>query len=500
MSSQTDRRSRGESRDTDAIDGEPLTVESGLEALRSSPEFDGIIEPLGDIDALDTCEHIALFYTSREERFATVAPFVRQGIARGERVMYVLDELTSVEILAELRGGTVDVDAAVESGQLTFHTLEETYLEPGRFDADHMLTVYADAIEEAKADYPGLRVTANTNFILDDHATMADFMAYESRVNELFHGEDCIALCHYDCERIPPQTLVDVIRTHPHIVYDGVVCHNFYYTPPEEFFEPGASVRDVERMLHTLTDRAEARAALNDTVEMLEESNERLRRFAYVASHDLQEPLRMISSYLTLLEAKYAEGLDADAREYIDFAVDGADRMREMVDGLLAYSRIDLDEVTFEPVACDDVLEDVLADLQVQIDESEATIVVDELPTVTGDAQQLEALFSNLVSNAIKYSEASPRVEITGDRRGDRCLFSVADDGIGIDPAYSDQIFEIFNRLHSNDEYPGTGIGLALCRKIVDHHGGDIWVESTPGAGTTFTFTLQRATPTPPAD
>ena len=500
MSSGTDRRLRGESRDTNATDGEPLTVESGLEAFRSSPEFDGIIEPLDDIDALGTCEHIALFYTAREERFATVAPFVRQGVARGERVMYVMNDLSPSAILDELRGGDVDVDGAFESGQLTFHTLEETYLQSGRFDPDHMLDVYAEAIEEANADYPGLRVTANTNFILDDHATMADFMAYESRVNELFSGEDCIALCHYDCERIPPAILVDVIRTHPHIVYDGVICHNFYYTPPEEFFDPGETSRDVERMLHTLVDRAEARAALNDTVEMLEESNERLRRFAYVASHDLQEPLRMISSYLTLLEAKYAEDLDGEAREYIDFAVGGADRMREMVDGLLAYSRIDLDETAFESVACDDVLEDVLADLQVQIDESDATIVVDELPAVTGDAQQLEALFSNLVSNAIKYSEASPRVEITGDRRGDRCLFSVADDGIGIDPAYSDQIFEIFNRLHSNDEYPGTGIGLALCRKIVDHHGGDIWVESTPGAGTTFTFTLPRATPTPPDD
>ena len=501
MSSRTEGNSRGESRDVDASDDESLTVESGLEALRSSPEFEGTVEPLDGIDAIETCEHIALFYTSREARFRTVAPFVRQGIARGERVMYVMNDLSPSEILDELRGGDVDVDGAFESGQLTFHTLEETYLQSGRFDPDHMLDVYAEAIEDAKADYPGLRVTANTNFILDDHATMADFMAYESRVNELFSGEECIALCHYDCERIPPEILVDVIRTHPHIVYDDVVCHNFYYTPPEEFFDPGETIRDVERMLHTLVDRARARAELNDTVERLEESNERLKRFAYVASHDLQEPLRMISSYLRLLESNHTAELDGEAREYIDFAVDGADRMREMVDGLLAYSRIDMDETSYESVDCDTVLEDVLTAHQVQIDESDATIVVDELPAVTGDAQQLEALFSNLVSNAIKYSgDGPPRVEITGDRRGDRCLFSVADDGIGIDPAYTDQIFEIFNRLHSNDEYPGTGIGLALCRKIVDNHGGDIWVDSTPGSGTTFSFTLQRATPTPTQD
>ncbi|SDJ95490.1 sensor histidine kinase [Natronorubrum texcoconense] len=471
-----------------------LTVESGLEALQSSPEFHGTVEPLDGLDALETCEHIALFHRSHEERFATVAPFVRQGIERGERVMYVFDEFTKSEILAELRGGTVDVDAALESGQLTFHTLEETYLRSGRFDADDMLDVYAEAIEEAKAEYPALRVTASTNFILDEYATIEEFMAYESRVNDLFKGEDAIALCHYDCERIPPETLVDVVRTHPHLVYDDTVCHNFYYTPPEEFFAPDEPTRDVERMLHTLVDRSRARSELNEMVAELEESNERLKRFAYVASHDLQEPLRMISSYLQLLESSYADELDEEAQECIDFAVDGADRMREMVDGLLAYSRIDMDETEFEPVACDDIVDDALIDLQVRIDETDATVVAGALPTVRGDANQLKQLFSNLLSNAIKYSgDEPPHVEITAERQGDRCVFSVADNGIGIESEYVDQIFEIFNRLHSNDEFQGTGLGLSLCRKIVNHHGGDIWVDSEPGDGTTFYFTLPKA-------
>ncbi len=354
--------------------------------------------------------------------------------------------------------------------------------------------MYAEAIEEAKAEYPGLRVTANTNFVLDDHATIEDFMAYESRVNKLFEGEDCIALCHYDCDAIPPETLVDVVRTHPHIVYDDTVCHNFYYTPPEEFFEPDESARDVERMLNTLVDRSQARAELNETIKELEESNERLKRFAYVASHDLQEPLRMISSYLQLLESNHADELDGEAREYIDFAVDGADRMREMVEGLLAYSRIDMDDSEFESVSCTDIVDDVLTDLQVRIDETDATIRVESLPAVTGDAQQIEQLCSNLLSNAIKYSgDEPPHVEISAERQGNRCVFSVADQGIGIDPEYVDQIFEIFNRLHSNDECQGTGIGLSLCQKIVDHHGGDIWVDTEPGAGTTFYFTLPAA-------
>ncbi|MFC6811080.1 MEDS domain-containing protein [Natrialbaceae archaeon GCM10025810] len=471
-----------------------LTVESGLEALESSTDFHGTVEPLDGLDDIETCEHIALFYRNRDERFATVAPFIWQGIEQGERVMYVIDDLPQSAILAELRTGDVDVDAALDTGQLTFHSLDETYLRSGRFDADDMLEVYADAIEEAKAEYPGLRVTANTNFILDEHATLEEFMAYESRVNTLFEGEDCIALCHYDCNRIPPEILVDVIRTHPHLIYDETVCHNFYYTPPEEFFQPDEPIRDVERMLNTLVDRSQARAQLKETVEELEESNDRLKRFAYVASHDLQEPLRMISSYLQLLESRYAPELDEEASEYIEFAVDGSDRMREMVNGLLAYSRIDMEEAEFESVDCDDVVDAMLSDLQIQISETDATIVFDPLPAVDGDAKQLEQLFSNLVSNAIKYSgDDPPHVEISGERHGNRCLFSVRDNGIGIEDEYVDQIFEIFNRLHANDEFPGTGIGLSLCQKIVSHHGGDIWVDSEPGTGTTFSFTLPRA-------
>ncbi|WP_247004083.1 sensor histidine kinase [Halosolutus gelatinilyticus] len=153
-----------------------------------------------------------------------------------------------------------------------------------------------------------------------------------------------------------------------------------------------------------------------------------------------------------------------------------------------------MDDSEFESVSCTDIVDDVLTDLQVRIDETDATIRVESLPAVTGDAQQIEQLCSNLLSNAIKYSgDEPPHVEISAERQGNRCVFSVADQGIGIDPEYVDQIFEIFNRLHSNDECQGTGIGLSLCQKIVDHHGGDIWVDTEPGAGTTFYFTLPAA-------
>ncbi|WP_339104911.1 PAS domain S-box protein [Haloterrigena salinisoli] len=223
----------------------------------------------------------------------------------------------------------------------------------------------------------------------------------------------------------------------------------------------------------------------------LEESNERLERFAYAASHDLQEPLRMVTSYLTLLENRYADAFDEDGREFLEFAVDGADRMREMIDGLLEYSRVETRGDPFEPMDLDDIVDDVLEDLQFRIEETGAELTVEDLPRVEGDASQLRQVFQNLLSNALTYSgDESPRIHVGAERRGDEWVISVADEGIGIDPEDQDRVFTIFDRLHSRSEYDGTGIGLALCERIVERHGGEIWVDSEPGEGSTFSVAL----------
>jgi PAS domain S-box-containing protein len=222
----------------------------------------------------------------------------------------------------------------------------------------------------------------------------------------------------------------------------------------------------------------------------LEESNERLEQFAYAASHDLQEPLRMISSYLQLIEDRYEDALDDDGREFLNFAVDGADRMRDMINGLLAYSRIESEGDTFERVELDDVVADVLDTLQMMYDEQEADITVKPLPCVTGDRTQLRQLFQNLLENAIKNSGEDPlRIHISADRDGSQRVISVRDEGVGIDPADTERIFEMFQTLDAPDEN-GSGIGLALCKRIVERHGGDIWVDSSTDEGTTFSFTL----------
>ncbi|ADB60933.1 histidine kinase [Haloterrigena turkmenica DSM 5511] len=473
----------------------PLGLESGLDALRSSPEFRGPVESLGEHEPN---EHLAVIYENRDEQLAAVVPFMRQGLERGERCMYVVNEHAEAEMIAAMEDGGIDVDAAMETGALTFHTVRETYLRNGRFDPDDMLDRYESAIEEATADYEGLRISAETTWILDEGTSLEQFMEYESRVNDLFDGADCIALCQYDRDVIPAEILCDIVRTHPHLVYDGAVCHNFYYTPPSEFFDDGCPDREVDRMLGTLHERTTAKAERDETIDALEESNDQLKRFAYIASHDLQEPLRMVSSYLQLLERNYRDGLDADAREYIDFAVGGADRMREMIDGLLEFSRIETGETTLERVDCEDVVETVVTDHQVQIEESGATVEIGSLPTVSGDRTQLEQLFSNLIGNAIKYrGDEPPCIEVDATKRGSEWRLTVADNGIGIDPEYHDQIFDVFNRLHAIGEFPGTGIGLALCRKIVANHGGEIGVDSEPGEGTTFTVMLPAVAPNP---
>ncbi|WP_229380172.1 ATP-binding protein [Haloterrigena salifodinae] len=264
----------------------------------------------------------------------------------------------------------------------------------------------------------------------------------------------------------------------------------FVSTAPRE--EP---VTDAERTFLDLMgqwvryelERERYEVTVEETIERLEQSNERLERFAYAASHDLQEPLRMVSSYLQLIESRYADRLDDDGEEFIDFAVDGAERMREMIDGLLAYSRIETRGEPFEPVDLEAVIDDVLADLRLRIAESDAKIDVGDLPTVDGDRNQLHQLFQNLLTNALEYSgDEPPRVEIAARRDGRQWIVSVSDEGIGIEPGEQERIFEVFERLHSRAEYDGTGIGLALCQRIVERHGGDIWVNSEPGEGSTF--------------
>ena len=222
----------------------------------------------------------------------------------------------------------------------------------------------------------------------------------------------------------------------------------------------------------------------------LAKSNAELERFAYVASHDLQEPLRMVASYVQLLAQRYRNKLDSDADEFIAFAVDGANRMKTMIADLLKYSRAGQGDA-FEMIDAGKALDHALANLQFALEETGATVTRGTLPLVRGIAPQIAELFQNLIGNALKFrAEEPPRIRIAAEREGAAWKFSISDNGIGIAPEYQEKIFEIFRRLQGREKYPGTGIGLTVCRKIVAHHGGQIGVESEEGGGATFHFTL----------
>jgi signal transduction histidine kinase len=240
-----------------------------------------------------------------------------------------------------------------------------------------------------------------------------------------------------------------------------------------------------------IADRRQAEETLARHVQELARSNEELERYAYVASHDLQEPLRMVASYVQLLEHSHKDKLDDDAKECIGYAVDGAKRMQFLINDLLAYSRVASHGRPLAPTNSQAVLDQVLTNLNLALEESDVVITQDPLPTVMADPVQLGQVFQNLIGNAIKFRrDRRPEIHIGAKHNDGHWVFSVRDDGIGIDPKYADRIFVIFQRLHAKEEYPGTGIGLAICKRIVERHGGRIWVESEPGNGATFFFTI----------
>jgi light-regulated signal transduction histidine kinase (bacteriophytochrome) len=250
----------------------------------------------------------------------------------------------------------------------------------------------------------------------------------------------------------------------------------------------------ITAVVRDITDRRLAEATLLNTVEELKRSNEELRQFANVASHDLQEPLRMISSYTQLLAERYKGRLDADADEFIGYAVEGSTRMQVLIKDLLAYAHVGAGTHVLARIAAESSLIAALSDLRPMIEDSGAVITHDPLPTLDTEASQLTRVFQNLIGNAIKYRRAeAPRVHVSAmNFAGREWIFSVQDNGLGIEPQHFERIFVLFQRLHRKEEFEGTGIGLAICKKTLERLGGRIWLESQPGVGSNFYFALPQ--------
>lgn len=264
---------------------------------------------------------------------------------------------------------------------------------------------------------------------------------------------------------------------------------NFLHTTPKSgVVEFDLLVNDFNQLGMQLKERDEK---IKIRTEELQRSNGELEQFSYIASHDLQEPLRTIAGYLQLIDRRYKNKLDKDADEFIDFAVGGAHRLQSIINDLLQYSRIGTRGKPFVSVPVDTIIQEILDSIHTSIKESGAEIIVNDMPTISADPNQMKQLFQNLISNGIKFTkDKQPKIKVSAKKQTNEWLFSVTDYGIGISHEYFSKIFEPFKRLHTQDKYPGTGIGLTICRKIVERHGGRIWVESTPDKGSTFFFTI----------
>jgi len=285
---------------------------------------------------------------------------------------------------------------------------------------------------------------------------------------------------------------VHVLAAEARRVADGDFGHEVTQTGPREIRGLAADVNSMrERILRELSAVREANESLAAQATELQRSNSELEQFAYIASHDLQEPLRKVTSFCQLLQRRYGGQLDEKADQYIDFAVDGAKRMQVLINDLLAFSRVGRSGPDLGPVACDAALASAKANLSAQIEQARAVIEAGPLPVVRAQLTLMAMVFQNLLGNALKFKgDGPPRIVVAADRDGAFWLFSVTDNGIGIEPQYADRVFLIFQRLHDRATYPGTGIGLAMCRKIIEYFGGRIWLDTGVTGGARFCFTL----------
>ncbi len=337
---------------------------------------------------------------------------------------------------------------------------------------------------------------AYCKMLFDDHGRPIDFAYLE--VNSAF--ERLTGLKNVVGKKVT-EVIPGIKESYPEVfeIYGRVALTGM----PEKFeidFKPleawfSISVYSTKReyfvaVFDNITERKRAEEELKKRTEELARSNAELEQFVYIASHYLQEPLRTVSNFSQLLAKRYKGELDAKADQFIGFIVDGAKRMQEMIDDLLEYSRVSTRAKPFEPTNCETVFDQALANVKMAIEESGALVTHDPLPTVMADASQMVQLFQNLLSNAIKFRKEKPRITVSAVQRGNEWFFSVQDNGIGIAPEFMEHIFKMFEREHASAEYPGTGVGLAICKKIVERHGGRIWVESEQGKGSTFYFTI----------
>jgi PAS domain S-box-containing protein len=410
-----------------------------------------------------------------EDRYLTIDFMISPVFDENGKLQYLIPAAVDITARkqAELERSQLTVLLAAERQRLKAildnvpGVVWEANLEPG---AQQVMTFVSEDVENVFG-YPAVDWFAKPNFM-----------------TEIIYPDDRARVAAEGAEAYKQGEGISDYRV---ILHDGRIVH--VETRFRVLSDDSGKPKIIIGITTDITHRKNTEIALEQAAIELKRSNEELQRFAYIASHDLQEPLRMVTSYLQLVEQRYKDKLDQDGKDFIGFAVDGAARMKLLINDLLTYSRVDTGGKEFKPTDLQAVLQVVMQNLGLKIQETQASIVYGSLPTINADEQQIVQLFQNLIGNALKFQRENvmPQVQIDVEKHQDKFwLFAIRDNGIGIESQYLERIFILFQRLHTQSKYPGTGIGLAICRKVVERHGGKIWVESKPEQGTTFYFTL----------
>ncbi len=453
------------------------------------------------LDALERLaphDHLCLIYEDQQEQFAAAIPFMRIGLERGEKCIYIADDNRVSTVLDAMRPQGIDVDSAVKSGALSLATKQEAYLRQGYFDPDWMIRFLQDATEAAMAaGFSALRVTGEMTWALGGDPGAERLMEYESKLNYFFPDNPCLAICQYSRQRFSPEVILDVIRTHPLVVYGGAVCQNFYYVPPDQFLGPNQVGREVERLLTNVRDRErvenELRQARDELEERVRERTAELEAFTYSVSHSLRAPLRHMDGFARILAEQAGPRLEPEFAKYLQRISEASQQMGRMVDDLLNLSRTGRRELSTRPTDLRLLVEEVLAELKPEIGDRDVKFEVGELPLAECDPALMKQVFANLLSNAVKFTRPREQavIQVGQTRMHGQPVVFVRDNGVGFNMKHAARLFGVFERLHGREEFEGTGVGLATVQRIIRKHGGSVWAEAQPGQGATFYLRLK---------
>lgn len=443
----------------------------------------------GDIGTLLTHSHPCSIYESDEELRAQYVPFLQRGLVSGERCLFFLNEGNIEDVYASMQVNGFDLAPYLAKNAFEVIHCRDAQLSGGCFSQTRMVNYWHSVLNDSRRDgFNGLRAVVQMTWALSEAPGCEVLAQYEASLNSVVNHNKVAILCAYNRKLFSSDKLRDTIHVHPLVITGTKVLENPLMIPAEKFSE-GAADLHLQSMLDALQlvrKLNEVNLYLRQQEQRYQELYEELHALARTVSHELQEPINVVISYLRLLSVRYTDRLGEDADEFISRSVAGAKTVARMIDDLWVYSRID--SRPHEQFECRQVLADIMEELKDELKNSQITC--SKLPSLVACREHVKYVFSQLLQNANKFAGSRPHIYVSALESNRTWQFAVSDNGPGIDPLYSNDVFQIFNRLGKRPDESGSGMGLAIARRMIEHHSGKIWFQSKPGNGTTFYFTL----------